>query len=108
MELSVRVLCRPALAPGFALAGLAVVPAVDGPAAAAALRAFAGERELGMVLVDDELYRALPAELKARFDRQALPVVAPFPSPAWDAASEAEAYVLEILRQAIGYRVRPR
>jgi vacuolar-type H+-ATPase subunit F/Vma7 len=108
MELTVRVLCRPALAPGFALAGLDVVRAADGSAAASALRRLEGERDLGMVLVDDVLYRALPSELKARFDRQALPVVAPFPSPAWDEASEAEAYVLEILRQAIGYRVRPR
>lgn len=108
MELTVRVLCRPALAPGFALAGLDVVRAADGPSAIAALRRLESERDLGMVLVDDGLYRLLPPELKARFDRQALPVVAPFPAPAWDAASEAEAYVLEILRQAIGYRVRPR
>ncbi len=108
MELSVRVLCRPALAAGFSLAGLDVVHAVDVAAAVAALRRLEAERDVGMVLVDDGLYRALPAELKARFDRQALPVVAPFPAPTWDAASEAEAYVLEILRQAIGYRVRPR
>jgi len=107
MELSVRVLCRPVLAPGFELAGLQVTRAGDAGAAARALTRLAAASGVGMVLVDDVLYRALPAELRARFDRVALPVVAPFPSPAWDAASEAEAYVLEILRQAIGYRVRP-
>ena len=37
-----------------------------------------------------------------------LPVVAPFPAPSWDVKGEAEAYILEILRQAIGYRVRLR
>ena len=43
-----------------------------------------------------------------RLDREALPVIAPVPAPRWDERSEAEAYILEILRQAIGYRVRPR
>jgi vacuolar-type H+-ATPase subunit F/Vma7 len=50
----------------------------------------------------------LPRELLARLDRQALPIVTPVPVPQWDERSEAEAYILEILRQAIGYRVRPR
>jgi|APLak6261678615_1056124.scaffolds.fasta_scaffold01576_5 vacuolar-type H+-ATPase subunit F/Vma7 len=108
MELTVRVLCRPHLAAGFGLAGLPVTRANDGAAAATELKKLATERDLGVVLIDDALYRALPAELKARFDREALPLIEPFPSPAWDEAGEAEAYVLEILRQAIGYRVRPR
>jgi len=107
MDLNVRVLCRPVLAPGFELAGLRVTCAPDALAAADALKKLAATPGVGVVLVDDALYRGLPAELRARFDREALPVLAPFPSPAWDAASEAEAYVLEILRQAIGYRVRP-
>ena len=107
MELNVRVLCRAELAPGFELAGLTVTRAQDASQAVEALRHLTASNRVGMVLVDDALYDALPAELRARFDREALPVVAPFPAPAWDAASEAEAYVLEILRQAIGYRVRP-
>lgn len=108
MELSVRVLCRPLLAPGLELAGLAVTRAVDAVSAAAALKRLAADGEVGVVLVDGGLYAQLPAELKSRLDRQALPVVAPFPPPSWDEKGEAEAYVLEILRQAIGYRVRPR
>jgi hypothetical protein len=44
----------------------------------------------------------------ARLDRQALPVVAPVPGPSWDARRDAEAYIMEVLRQAIGYRVRAR
>lgn len=108
MELNVRVLCRPALAPGFALSGVSVTTAVDATAAATALKQLAAEHDVGVVLVDDVLYRALPAELKARFDREAWPLIEPFPPPSWDEAGEAEAYVLEILRQAIGYRVRPR
>jgi vacuolar-type H+-ATPase subunit F/Vma7 len=50
----------------------------------------------------------LPRELLAKLDRQALPVLAPVPAPRWDERSDAESYILDILRQAIGYRVKPR
>lgn len=108
MALSVRVICRPHLAAAFELTGLAVDYASDASDAAGAVTRAAADPGVGMVLMDDGLYLALPRELTARLDRQALPIVAPFPSPAWDALREADAYVLEILRQAIGYRVRPR
>ncbi len=108
MALSLRVVSRPALAAGFELAGLAVTRVADASAAADAMRRLAADPTVGMVLVDAALYHALPRDLTTRLDRQALPVVAPFPAPTWDVEGEAEAYVLEILRQAIGYRVRPR
>jgi vacuolar-type H+-ATPase subunit F/Vma7 len=104
----VRVITRPALAAGFELAGLAVTRADDSAAAAEAIRRWAADTNIGIVLVEDQLFRALPRDLLARLDRQALPIVAPVPTPRWDERSEAEAYILEILRQAIGYRVRPR
>jgi vacuolar-type H+-ATPase subunit F/Vma7 len=104
----VRVVTRPVLATGFELAGLAVTRVDHAAAAAEAVRQWAADDEVGMVLVDEELYRALPRDLLTRLDRQALPVVAPVPTSRWDDREEAEAYILEILRQAIGYRVRPR
>ena len=106
--MNVRVLSRPALAAGFELAGLAVTRVADGADGAAAIGRLAAEANVGIILVDDALYRELPRGLLTRLDRGALPIVAPVPVPRWDAQSEAEAYVLEILRQAIGYRVRPR
>jgi vacuolar-type H+-ATPase subunit F/Vma7 len=108
MALNVRVLCRPALAAGFELAGLVVTRVSDAAAAADHLRRLAADHRTGMVLVDDGLYARLPHDLKARLDRQALPIIAPVPGPDWDARVAAETYILEILRQAIGYRVRPR
>lgn len=104
----VRVVTRPALAAGFELAGLAVTRADDAASAAEAVKRWAADPDVGVVLVDDGLYGALPRELLRRLDRQALPVVASVPTPRWDERSEAEAYILDILRQAIGYRVRPR
>lgn len=107
MELSVQILCRPELAPAFALAGVPVEAAAP-DAAPEALRRLAGSSGVGVVLVEERLHRAMPAELMQRLDRQPLPIIAPFPSPDWERRGLAEEYVLEILRQAIGYRVRPR
>jgi len=108
MMRAVHIVTRPELSAGFRLAGLPVTEAADAAAAAALLRRLAIDPDAGIVLVDGALYDGLPRELTARIERQALPVVAPVPAPNWSEAAEAEAYVLEILRQAIGYRVRPR
>jgi vacuolar-type H+-ATPase subunit F/Vma7 len=96
------------LATAFELTGLPVIRADGSAATVEAIRQCAAHGDVGIVLVDEALYRALPREVLARLDRQGRPVIAPVPSPAWDERSEAEAYILEILRQAIGYRVRPR
>jgi vacuolar-type H+-ATPase subunit F/Vma7 len=104
----VRVVARPVTAAGFELAGLPVVRVDDGAAAADAIRRVAVDVDVGIVLVDDGLYRALPQDLLTWLDRRALPIVASVPLPQWDERVEAEAYILELLRQAIGYRVRPR
>jgi vacuolar-type H+-ATPase subunit F/Vma7 len=103
-----RVVTRSLLARGFELAGLMVIRADDEIAAAEAVKRLAAQEEIGIILIDDVLFRALPRELLARLERQALPVLAPIPPPRWDERSEAEAYILDILRRAIGYRVRPR
>jgi vacuolar-type H+-ATPase subunit F/Vma7 len=103
-----RVITRPSLSAGFELTGLTVERANDGHEAAAVVTRWTGDAEVGIVLIDDELYRALPSDLLQRLDRQAVPLIAPVPAPRWDERSEAEMYILEILRQAIGYRVRPR
>ncbi len=99
---------RPSLATGFELAGLIVARADHGDGAAEVVRQWAGDAEVGVVLVDNELYRELPDDLLKRLDRQAVPVVVSVPAPRWDERSDAEAYIVEILRQAIGYRVRSR
>jgi len=106
MDLSVRVVCRPAIAVGFELAGLRVDTAIDGAATRARLVALADDPSVGVVLVEERLHRALPADFALLLERRPRPLVAPFPSPRFDAAEAAEEAVLEILRRAIGYRVR--
>ena len=112
MELSpghlVRVVCAPAQAAGFCLAGLQVDVAPDMPRALEVLRTLCADVNVGVVLVDQTLHAALPVDFRRRLERQARPMVTPFPAPVWNETAAAEEYVLEILRQAIGYRVRPR
>jgi vacuolar-type H+-ATPase subunit F/Vma7 len=106
--MKVRVVTRPSLSAGFELAGLVVERVGDGHAAADVVTRWASDADVGVVLIDHELYAALPRDLVKRLDRQAVPVVASVSTARWDERSDAEAYILEILRQAIGYRVRPR
>ena len=107
MDLSVKVLCTPEVAAGFSLAGLSV-EAVDASGASEAVRRLATDGTIGIILVEETLHRTLPEELRARLERLAVPIVVPFPSPTWERRGLAEQYVLEILRQAVGYRVRAR
>jgi len=102
----VEVICRPAAAAGFALAGLTSEPVSEAADPAAPIAAFLSRADLGVLLVEESIYESLPVELRARLDRSARPVVVPFPGPAWSGARSAEDRVVELLRRAIGYRVR--
>jgi vacuolar-type H+-ATPase subunit F/Vma7 len=86
MAYALRVLCRPEVAAGFALAGLRPVEASTPAAGAAAVRDLLAQPDVGVALVQDTFYEALPADLRR--------------------PGGAEAYIVELLRQVIGYRVR--
>lgn len=106
--MKVRVVTRPELAAGFALAGIDVTRAKDAAAATDAVAREATDASVGIVLVDQVLYDTIPRDVRTRWDRYASALIVPIPAPAWERAGAAEAYILDILRQAIGYRVRPR
>lgn len=106
MSHRVEVLCRPEVAAGFALAGLRPLEASEPADSIARLHELLGDPEAGVVLVEESLYDALPDDLRRDLGRRPLPMVVPFPGPQWEARPEAEAYIVELLRQVIGYRVR--
>lgn len=109
MAHQVCVVCQPAVQIGFALGGVRALPAVDGADAGAVLGRLLEQPGTGVVLVEDSLYRALPDELRRRLERRALPIVVPFPGPEQvGERPSAEAELVELLRGAIGYRVRLR
>lgn len=108
MKVPVEVLSTTAVAPGVALTALSstVVPGAVEGARELGLRIAAGRR--AVILVDEGIYDALPMETRRLLARQTLPMVVPFPLPAWAGGGPREAYIVELLRQAIGYRVRLR
>ncbi|HEY8258864.1 MAG TPA: V-type ATP synthase subunit F [Gemmatimonadales bacterium] len=103
----IRVLCRPAIAAGFRLAGFTPDEAQDVAEGARRLGALLEQSDAGVVLVEEPFYLALADAERRDLARRALPMVVPFPAPTWAPALEGpEAFITELLRQAIGYRVR--
>jgi len=105
----VAVLCRAPSAAGFALAGLQPVEVQDGGEATQRLSALLADPGLGLILVESTLYERLDDDVRRRISSRVLPLVIPFPGPAWtQGVAASDAYVVELLRQAIGYQVRLR
>lgn len=105
----IAVLCRPEIAAGFALAGLRP-DEIDKPEqGTAAVRNLLRDPETGVLLVEDRFYAELPEDVRRELARRPVPLVVPFPGPVWQAPPEGpEAYIIELLRRVIGYRVRLR
>jgi vacuolar-type H+-ATPase subunit F/Vma7 len=108
-DYAVRVLCRSGTGTGFSLAGLHTVEADDATAAVERVRDLKRDRDTGVILVEDSVHRDLPEDVRRSFSRRPLPMLVPFPGPGWtERAAGAEAYIVELLRQVVGYRVRLR
>lgn len=99
---------RPGVASGLRLAGLEPLEAVGTDATIRRLEeSTAGDPAL--ILVEDSLWDALPPEVRDRFETRPFPLVVPFPSPTPETPeARAEAYLVDMLRRAVGYRVRLR
>lgn len=109
MNAVVRVLCRPEVCSGFGLVGLQAMPAATAADAAGRLRTLVRHPGVGVVLIEQSLHDALSSDLQRSLMRRPLPMVVPFPGPQWVEPREGpEAYIVELLRQVIGYRVKLR
>ena len=108
MRAAVHVICRREAAVGVALAGIAPIEASTGADAAGALAALAhAPGQGGIVLIEASLYHALPPAVRRQIHKDGAPIVVPFPGPApLPAGAAPEQELLEVLRRAIGYRVR--
>ena len=107
MSWRVRVLASPGTADGFRLAGFTVDEVPDPREAGQRLALAAAQPELGILLVEQALLDAVPDSIRRAVERRAVPILVPILKPAWGSAkSDAEGFILELLRRAIGYRVR--
>lgn len=103
----VRVLASPAVAAGFALAGLHARAVPARRDSAEYLAAVLADPAVAVLLVEHDLVRALPPGDQQELRRRTTPLIVPFEGPAWVAEPEREMeIILDILRRAIGYRVR--
>jgi vacuolar-type H+-ATPase subunit F/Vma7 len=107
MSQSVLAICRPEVAAGFGLAGLRTNEVANATEAGERLRDVRHRPEVGVILIEEALYNGLTEDLRREFGRRPLPMIVPFPGPFWEMRAEAaEAYIVELLRQVVGYRVR--
>ncbi len=91
---------------GFALAGVRVHEAATAEDAANEIARLADLPDANVVIIEEPLYQEIPEEVRRGFTRSQTPVVIPVPGPDWATESTAHEYIVDILRRAIGYRVR--
>lgn len=109
MSYTVRVVCPPEVAAGFALAGLHTSSAGTPAEGNECVRELLSRPDVGVILLDERLHAALSNDTRRELARRPLPIVVPFPGPSWvPRPAGPDSYILELLRQAIGYRVRLR
>jgi len=107
MSWRVRVLASPAMAAGYRLAGLTTEEVANPDDVFARLAATAADPEVGILLVEQALLDAVPPIARRAVEHRALPIIVPIPAPDWThTGADAESFIVELLRRAIGYRVR--
>jgi vacuolar-type H+-ATPase subunit F/Vma7 len=109
VKLRLHALARAGLAEGLGLAGIpfaAVASVEEGAERLGELVLAAAPQAL---LVEESLVDAMSPAARRRLARQTLPIVLSVPGPARAlGGSRADEEVLEILRRAVGYRLRLR
>lgn len=104
--LGLVVVVRPGDALGFRLAGAAVEEIATGEEAAAMRRLVADPR-VGVLAVEEDLLRAVPARVLARARERGVPVVLQLALPRrWGDEGRGRAYVAALIRRAVGYGVK--
>jgi vacuolar-type H+-ATPase subunit F/Vma7 len=106
MTFVVRALCAPETAIGFSLAGVRTIEADPVKSLDEQVLELALDPELAVLLIDEALSDRLGEETKKRFSKKPLPMLVPFPRAHWTEGQAVDDYVVELLRRAIGYRVR--
>lgn len=106
---TVEAVCTEAVAPALRAAGIPVRMAGSAEEAVERIQEIAGRGEVGIVLLESGLHDELEAEgrLPGGGRLQGAAVLR-FPGPVWVERPPEEEYILELLRRAVGYRVKLR
>lgn len=106
---TVEAVCTEAVAPALRATGLPVQVAGSADEAAERIREIAVRGEVGVVLLESPLHDELEenGRLPAMVRQQGTAILR-FPGPVWLERPPEEEYLLELLRRAVGYRVKLR
>lgn len=100
------VVTPPELADGFRLAGVAtfvVAPDVD---AATSVQSLAAREDVGLVLVTEDVWRAVPERARGSLENLARPIVLGIPAGMGGDVEARRAMIGEALQRAIGHRIQ--
>jgi vacuolar-type H+-ATPase subunit F/Vma7 len=107
MKWNVRAITSRAAAAGFRLAGVPTDAVADAAGVGPLLASRSTEPGLGILLVEQSLLDAAPDAVRRDAERRPVPIIVPVPSARWgESPADAEGMILELLRRAIGYRVK--
>lgn len=107
MKGTVRAVASPASASGYRLAGVPTDAVSRDDDIGRLLLARVGEPGLGILIVEQRLLESAPPSVRRDIERRPVPIIVPVPSPEpGRPPADAEGLIVELLRRAIGYRVK--
>ena len=94
---------------GYRLAGVELREASTVEEMGRKAEALSGDPGVRLVLLDEDLFRGLPAALQRKLEESRMPVFLPVPSlPLRTGALRPEEYIARLIRRAVGYQIRIR
>jgi vacuolar-type H+-ATPase subunit F/Vma7 len=109
MRCRIRIVGRQGQVAGFAAAGLPTTTVTPDATGLSVIQDLIQEQDIGVILVSQDVYDFVAPSLERLLARKPLPMVIPIPNPEWqEGPGSAERHIVELLRRAIGYRVRVR
>jgi V/A-type H+/Na+-transporting ATPase subunit F len=94
---------------GFRLSGVEVRKADSESELRERIEALMNEKDIRIVIVDEETFRRLPEKLERRLEHSTAPLFLPIPTvKVWRGEVRPEEYAARLIRRAIGYQVKIR
>jgi vacuolar-type H+-ATPase subunit F/Vma7 len=94
---------------GFRLSGIEVRKADSESELRGRIEAVLNEKDVRIVIVDEEMFRGLPEKLERRLESSTAPLFLPIPTiKVWREEVRPEDYAARLIRRAIGYQIKIR
>ncbi len=92
---------------GFTLAGIRTIEAINGDEAASILTEEFNNEENGIILFDEDWLENLSESMLKKIDESSVPLVVSIPViTKWEYAYDSSVKIENIIRRAVGYRIK--